>query len=127
MLDAGDWGAVPRRLLRVNRARTQIGLMLKFTSNAIHKSGKEIFGMWKPSTFNMPGWNERANELNAQYREAVSHWNIAGLPKSDPLADPKCRARATLGHEIKFFRENEDQLRSQSMLVKLRRGEFNDF
>ena len=28
------------------------------------------------------GWNERAMELNARYKEAVSHWNIAGLPRS---------------------------------------------
>ena len=30
-------------------------------------------------------------------------------------------------YEIKFLRENEDQLRCQSMLSKLRRGECNDF
>ena len=28
---------------------------------------------------------------------------------------------------MKFLRENEDQLRSQSMLVKLQRREWNDF
>ena len=28
---------------------------------------------------------------------------------------------------MKFFRENEDQLRSQSILSKLQRGECNDF
>ena len=28
---------------------------------------------------------------------------------------------------MKFFRKNEDQLRSQSMLSKLRKGECNDF
>ena len=28
---------------------------------------------------------------------------------------------------MKFLRENEDQLRSQSMLSKLQRGEYNDF
>ena len=60
-------------------------------------------------------------------REAVSHWNIAGRPRSGPLAELKCRARAAFMHEMKFLRENEDQLRSQSMLSKLRRGECNDF
>ena len=69
----------------------------------------------------------RAMELNAQYREAVSHWNIAGRPRSGPLAELKCRARAAFRHKIKFLRENEDQLRSQSMLSKLQRGEWNDF
>ena len=59
-------------------------------------NGKDTFGMQKPSKFNVPGWNELAKELNARYREAVSHWNIAG----------HC---------------------SQSMLSKLRSGEFNDF
>ena len=30
-------------------------------------------------------------------------------------------------HEMKFLRENEDQLRSESMLSKLQIGECNDF
>ena len=91
------------------------------------KSGKEIFGIQKPSKFNVPGWNERAKELNARYREAVSHWNIAGCPRSGPFAELKGRARAAFRHEIKFLRENEDQLCSQLMLLKLRRGECRDF
>ena len=61
-------------------------------------------------------------ELNARYREAVSHWNVAGRHRSGPLAELKCRARAAFRHEMKFFRENEDQLRSQSMLSKLQRA-----
>ena len=83
--------------------------------------------MRKPSKFNVPGWNERAKELNARYREAVSHWNITGRPRSGPLAELKCRARAAFRHETKFLRENEDQLRSQPMLAKLQREECNDF
>ena len=88
------------------------------------KSGKEILEMQKPSKFNVPRWNERAKELNAQCREAVSLWNIVG---SDPLPELKYRARAAFRHEMKFFRENEDQLRSQSMLSKLQSGECNNF
>ena len=83
------------------------------------KSRNDIFGMHKPSKFNVPGWNERAKELNARYMEAVRHWNIAGHHRSSPLAELKCRARAAFRHEMKFLRENEDQLRSQSMLSKL--------
>ena len=83
------------------------------------KSGKDIFGMQKPSKFNVPGWNERAKELNARYRKEVSYWNIAGCPRSGPLAELKCTARAAFRHEMKFLRENKDQLRSQSMLSKL--------
>ena len=71
--------------------------------------------------------NKRANELNARYREAVSHWNIAGHPRSGPLAELKCRARAAFRHEMKFLIENEDHIRSQSMLSKFQRGECNDF
>ena len=37
------------------------------------------------------------------------------------------RARASFRDEMKFLGENEDQLRSQSMLSKLQRGEGNDF
>ena len=53
------------------------------------KSGKQIFWMRKPK-FNVPGWNERTKELNARYREAVSHWTITGRPRSGPLAELKC-------------------------------------
>ena len=58
---------------------------------------------------------------------SLSHWNIAGSPRSGPLAELKCMAQDAFRHEMKFLRENEDQLRSQSMLSKLRRGECNDF
>ena len=46
---------------------------------------------------------------------------------SEPLEWLKGRAQAAFRHEMKFLRENEDQLRSQSMLSKLRRGKCNDF
>ena len=95
--------------------------------NAIPNSGKQIYGKRKLSKFNVPGWNVRAKELNARYREAVSHWNIAWHPRRGPLAELKCSARAAFRHEMKFLRENEEQMRSQSMLSKLRRGECNDF
>ena len=121
--------AAPAGLLRVNRGvdANRLNDLLTFMSTAILKSGKEIFGMWKPSKFNVPGWNEQAKELNARYRDSVSHWNIAWRPRSDPLAELKCHARAAFRHQMKFLRENEDQLRSQSMLSKLQRGECNDF
>ena len=96
-------------------------ICLTFMSTAILKSGKQIFGMWKPLKFNVSQWNERAKELNARYWEAVSHWNIAGCPRSGPLAELKYRTQAAFRHEMKFLRENEDQLRSQSMLSKLQR------
>ena len=62
-----------------------------------------------------------------RYRETVSHCNIAGLPRSGPLAELKYRARAAFRHEMKFLRENEDKLCPQSMLSKLRSGECSDF
>ena len=121
--------AEPSGLLLVNRGAdaNRIDDLLTFLSNAILKSGKDIFGMQKPSKFNVPGWNERPKELNARYREAVSHWNIAGRPRSGPLAELECMAGAAFRHGMNFFRENEDQLRSQSTLSKLRKGECNDF
>ena len=57
----------------------------------------------------------------ARYREAVSHWNIAGRPRSGQIAELKGRARAAFRHEIKFLTS------SQSMLSKRRRGECVDF
>ena len=93
------FGAAPARLLRVNRGADANNLndLLTYMSNAILNSCKEIFGMRKLSKFNVPGWNERAKELNAQYRDAVSHWNIAGRPRSSPLAELNCRAQAASG------------------------------
>ena len=60
-------GAAPLGLLRVNRGADAKWLddLLTFMSNAILKSGKDIFGMQKPLKFNVPGWNERARKLNA--------------------------------------------------------------
>ena len=86
-------GAAHSGLLRVNKGADANKLLdlLTFMSNAILKSGKDIFGMQKLSKFIVPGWNERAKELNAQYREAVSHWNIAGHPRSGTLAELKGR------------------------------------
>ena len=77
MLDAHLGG-----LLRVNRGMDTNRLidLLTLMLNAILKSGKQIFGMCKPSKFNVPEWKEQAKELNAKYREAVNHWNIAGHP-----------------------------------------------
>ena len=87
-------GAAPSGLLRVSRGAdaNRLDDLLTFMLNAILQSGKDIFGMQKPSKFHVLGWNEAAKELNARYREAVSHWNITGCPRSGPLAELKCRA-----------------------------------
>ena len=55
MLDAAPGG-----LLQVNRGSdlNRLTDFLTFISNAILKSGKQIFGMRRPSKFNVPGWNE---------------------------------------------------------------------
>ena len=60
-------GAAPSELLRVKRGADANRLydLLSFMSNAILKSGKNIFGMQKPSKFYVPGWNEQAKEFNA--------------------------------------------------------------
>ena len=81
-------------LVQVNggMVASRLNDFLTFMSNAILMSRKQIFVMWKPSKFNVPGWNDQAKEFNARYRKAVSHWNIAGCPRSGPLAELKCRA-----------------------------------
>ena len=50
-------GAAPSGLLRVNRGAdaNRLDDLLTFMSNVILKSGKDIFGMQKPSKFNVPG------------------------------------------------------------------------
>ena len=51
----------------------------------------------------------------------MSHWNIAGRPKSGPLAELKCRA--AFRHDMKFLRENEDQLRFDSQCYQNFKGD----
>ena len=75
-----------------------------------------------PNSMHQGGMSKQRVECSSQ---AVSHWNIAGRPRNAPFAEFKSRARAAFRHEIKFLRESEDQLRSQSMQVKLQRGECN--
>ena len=67
--------AAPGWQLRVNRSTDANKLtdLLTFMANTILKSSQQTFGMRKSSKFNVPGWNERAKELNARYMEAVSH------------------------------------------------------
>ena len=50
----------PAGLLQANRGAdaNRLNYLLPFMSNAILKSGKEIFGMRNPSKFTVPGWNE---------------------------------------------------------------------
>ena len=69
--------AAPSGLLRVNKGvdTNRLDGLLTFMSNAILKSGLQTFKI------HTSGWNERAEELNALYREAVSHWKIAGAPE----------------------------------------------
>ena len=57
----------------------------------------------------------------------MSRWNIVGCPRSGKLAKLKYRELAAFRHEMKFLRENKDQLHSQSMLSKVQRGECNYF
>ena len=65
----------PSGLLRINNGAdaNRLDDLLTFMSNAILKSGKDIFGMQILSKFNIPWWNERAKKLNTRDREAVSH------------------------------------------------------
>ena len=53
-------GAAPSGLLRVNRHAdaNRLDDLLTFMSNEILKISNNIFGMQKPSKFNVPGWNE---------------------------------------------------------------------
>ena len=56
--------AAPGGLLWVNRGSdvNRLTDLVTFISNAILKSGRQIFWMRKPSKFNVPGSNERAKE-----------------------------------------------------------------
>ena len=79
--------AAPSGLLWVNRDEeaNRLDDLLTFMSNAILRVARIYLGT-ETFKFNVPGRNEQAKQLNARYREAVSHWNIAGRPISGPLA-----------------------------------------
>ena len=65
----GTWG-----LLWVNRGTdaNRLNDFLTFMFIAILNSGKQIFGMRKPSKFHVPGWNELAKVLNVQWPEVLN-------------------------------------------------------
>ena len=109
------------------RARTQIrNDLLTFMSNAILKSGKEIFDMRKPSNSMFQcGMSEHNSWVLDTGRQWV-YWNIAGQEVVH-LQSWNVWHELPSGMKWKFLRENEDQLRSQSLLSKLQRGKCNDF
>ena len=90
-------------------------------------AGRRVFGTRKPSKYNVPGWNERARELNYAVRDAVFNWNIAGRPRGGQLAVAMRIAKSRFRRELAFLRQNEQQLRAQALLTKLRQGKCKDF
>jgi hypothetical protein len=90
-------------------------------------AGRRVFGTRKPSKYNIPGWNERAKELNHAVRDAVFQWNIAGRPRDGQLAVAMRIAKSRFRRELAFLRQNDQQLRAQALLAKLREGKCKDF
>ena len=62
--------------------------------------------IWGSKTFKIQcarvEFNELAKELNARYKEAVSHWNITGRMRNGPLAELKSRAHAAFSMKLNF-------------------------
>ena len=104
----------PRGLLRVNRSTdtNRLNELLTFMSNTILKSGRKYLGC--------------GNQPNSMYQGRMSEQRSLMLDMGRPYRELKCRERAAFRHEMKFLRENVDQLHSLSIL-KLQRGECNDF
>lgn len=119
---------VPQRFLTANNANDidLTGFHEFLCQNIIH-TGRRVFGMKKNNRFNVPGWNDRAKYLNNEVRQAVFNWNIANRPRGGALAATMQRAKARFRHELKFLKQNEDQLRANALLLKLQSGRCNDF
>ena len=91
-------------------------------------AGRRVFGTREPSKkYNVPGWNERARELNYAVRDAVFNWNIAGRPREGQLAVAVRIAKSRFRRELAFLRQNEQQLRAQALLIKRQEGICKDF
>lgn len=120
---------IPDRLLGMNERSDSERLndLYGCMRQCILIAGRRVFGMRKPSKFNVPGWNERAKELNYAVRDAVFQWNVAGKPRGGQLAVVMRIAKSRFRRELAFLRENEQQLRAQALLTKLREGKCKDF
>jgi hypothetical protein len=120
---------IPDRLLRMNEGGDNRGLndLYGCMRQCILIAGRRVFGTRKPSKYNVPGWNDRAKELNYAVRDAVFQWNVSGRPRGGQLAVAMRIAKSRFRRELAFLRENEHQLRSQALLTKLREGKCNDF
>ena len=66
------------------------------------KAASKYLGSGNPQNSMYKGGMRKQN-MNARYREAVSHGNIAGRPRSGLLAELNCKARAAFRHEMKFL------------------------
>ena len=119
---------IPDRLLRSNDVDSgSLNDLYSCMKQCILIAGRRVFGTRKPNKYNIPGWNERAKELNYAVRDAVFQWNIAGRPRDGQLAVAVRIAKSRFRRELAFLRQNEQQLRAQALLTKLREGKCKDF
>ena len=128
MLD-NELDRLPPRMLRVGEASAarDVDVLHRSISECILKAGRNVFGYKATSQFNVPGWNDRAKQLNADVRSLVLQWNIEGRPRGGQLVFNMKAAKARFRREMRFLRQNEEQLRSQALLRNLQSGHSQDF
>ena len=75
-------------------------------SNALLQSGKQIFGMRKPSKFNVPVGSVEWASLWCWMLDTGRQWatGILRAPQKWSTWRAKCRARAAFRHEMKLLR-----------------------
>lgn len=120
---------LPSRLFRLNHGSdiAALDMLYDCLCQCILRCGKQAFGVKKNKNFNVPGWNDRARDLNRAVRQAVFDWNVAGRPRGGHLAVTMRIAKSRFRREMRFLKKNEEQLRSRALLQKLQSGSSTHF
>ena len=96
---------------------------MSLCGDPLRTSGIRAYGRKNSNEFNVPGWNDRAKELHQLVRQATFFWEAAGRPRGGHLAVRMRATKAKFRREMRFLRNNEENLRSQALLRKLQNGE----
>ena len=91
-------------------------------SELVCNVGRQIFGVSRSRPNIVPGWNVHVKEYYERSRTAFFNWREAGSPRSGPIADTIRFTRARFKFELRQCRNNEEQMRSDSLASKLRQG-----
>ena len=87
-------------------------------TDALLRTGTEIFRYISGNARPVPGWNEFVKDLHQHARNAFLHWRDYGSPREGPLALEMRRTRSRFKLALRNCRSNEAQLRADALSNK---------